>query len=121
MAWTYNGNRIYVQKITRGASAIAPRLQPIGGGSVIQSFGYDSTIRNIEAIVVGDIIASALEALAKDGMQEHPLVSPEGGLGDWMLKDYNQDRTNSTCQTIDTTQPEDSPVYNVTLTLWRED
>lgn len=121
MAWTYNSNRIYVQKITKGASAIAPRLQPISGGSVIQSFGYDSTIRTIEAIVVGDTINDALEALSKDGMTAHALVSPEGSLGNWSLKDYNSDRTNSTCQTIDITQPEDAPVFTVSLTLWRED
>lgn len=121
MAWTYNSNRIYVQKITKGASAIAPRLQPLSGGSVIQSFGYDSTIRNITAIVVGDTINDALEALAKDGMQVHPLVGPEGSLGNWSLKDYNSDRTESTCQTIDITQPETAPVYDVELTLWRED
>lgn len=121
MAWTYNSNRIYVQKITKGASAIAPRLQPISGGSVIQSFGYDSTIRNVTAIVVGDTIEQALEALSKDGMTPHALVSPEGSLGNWMLKGYNSDRTNSTCQTIDITQDEDAPVYNVELELWRED
>ena len=121
MAWTLGGHRCYVQKITKGASAIAPRLQPISGGSKIQNFGYDSTIRNVEAIVVGDTINDALETFSKDGMQLHALVSPEGSLGNWMVKDCNSDRTPSTCQTIDETQPEDAPVYNVSLVLWRED
>lgn len=121
MAWTYNSHRIYAQKSTKQASQIMPRLQPISGGSVIQSFGYDSTVRTIEAIVVGDTINNALEALAKDGATAHALVSPEGSLGNWILKDYNSDRTTSTCQSIDQTQPETAPVYNVSLTLWRED
>ena len=121
MAWTLGGHRIYVQKIEKGASAIAPRLQPLSGGSVIQSFGYDSTVRNLEAIVVGDTINDALEAFSKDGMQLHALVSPEGSLGNWMVKDYSSDRTGSTCQSIDQTQDEDAPVYDVTITLWRED
>lgn len=121
MAWTYNGNRIYVQKSTKGASQIMPRLQPLSGGSVLQSFGYDSTIRNVTAIIVGDTIEQALEALSKDGGTAHAFVSPEGALGNWILKEYSSDRTNSTCQTIDETQPEDAPVYNVEMTLWRED
>lgn len=121
MDWTYDSNRIYVQKIGEGSSAIAPRLQPLSGGSIIQSFGYDSTILNITAIVVGDTIKDALKALSRDGMQLHELESPEGSLGNWMLKDFSSDRTDSTCQTIDITQPEEAPVYDVELTLWRED
>lgn len=121
MDWTIDGNRFYVQKITKGASQIAPRLQPLAGGSIIQSFGYDSTIRNVSAIVVGDTIEQAIEALSKDGMQLHVLESPEGSLGNWAVKDYNSDRQESICQTIDITQDEMAPVYNVELTLWRED
>ena len=121
MAWTIGGNRIYVQKITKGAGQILPRLQPLSGGSVIQSFGYDSTIRNVTAIVVGDTIEQAIEAFSKDSATAHALVSPEGSLGNWIIKDYNSDRTESTCQTIDILQPEDAPVYNLEMTLWRED
>lgn len=121
MAWTLGGNRIYVQKITKGASQILPRLQPLSGGSVIQSFGYDSTIRNITAIIVGDTIEQAIEAFSKDGGVLHTLVSPEGSLGDWIVKSYQSDRTESTCQTIDQLQPEDAPVYSVEMELWRED
>lgn len=121
MAWTYGSHRIYVQKSSRGASQIAPRLQPLSGGSVIQSFGYDSTIRNLTAIVVGDAIDEALHDFAQDSMTSHALVSPEGSLGSWMLKSYSSDRTESTCQTIDETQPEEAPVYNVEMELWLED
>ena len=121
MSWTYAGYRIYPQDSDEGTSQIAPRLQPISGGSVIQAFGYDSTIRNISAIVVGDTIKNALKALAQDGMALHTLLSPEGSLGSWMLKSFKANRTKSTCQSIDETQPEDSPVYDVTLELWQED
>jgi hypothetical protein len=119
--WTYNSNRLYVQKITKQASQIIPRLQPLSGGSVLQSFGYDSTIRNVEALVVGDTVNDALEALAKDGATAHALVSPEGSLGSWILKDYNSDRIPNVCQTIDPLQAEDVALYTVSMTLWRED
>lgn len=121
MAWTYGGHRIYVQESREGASAILPRLQPLAGGSKIQSFGYDSDIRNVTALVVGDTIKNALKAFSKDGGTLHAFVSPEGSLGNWSLKSFSSNRTDSTCQTIDITQPEEAPVYEIELELWRED
>lgn len=121
MSWTINGNRIYVQKITKAASQIMPRLQPISGGSKLQAFGYDSTIRNVTALVLGDTVEQAIEALSKDGGNSHAFVSPEGSLGNWIIKEYNSDRIPNVCQTIDPNLPEDCPIYNVEMTLWRED
>lgn len=119
--WTYGGVRIYAQNSSKNAAQILARLQPVNGGTVIQSFGYDSSIRNISAIVVGDTNESALEAFAKDGGTEHELVSYEGSLGNWILKSFSSNRRMGTCQTIDTTQDEDAPVYDVELELHRED
>lgn len=121
MAWTYGGVRIYVQKSNKGSSQIMPRLQPLSGGSVLQSFGYDSAVRTISAIIVGDTNENTLYGFSKDDATSHALVSPEGSLGSWILKEYSADRDESTCQTIDITQAEDAPVYNIELTLWRED
>lgn len=119
--WTYGSQRIYVQKHGGNSANILPRLQTLSGGTTIQSFGYDSMISQISALVVGDTIKDALYAFSKDGGTLHTLVSPEGSLGDWSVKSFNFDRTNSTCQTIDTTQPEDAPVYEINLELYRED
>ena len=118
--WQLNGNRIYVQKSSENTSQILPRLQPLSGGTVIQSFGYDSTVRSVAAIVVGDTIKNALMALAQDGGLAHTFVSPEGSLGDWIVKSCVPNRTDSTCQSIDMTQAEDAPVYEVELELWQE-
>ncbi len=121
MAWTLGGHRIYVQKSAQNDSQIMPRLQPISGGTVLQSFGYESEVRNVTAIVVGDTIKNALKAFAKDAAASHAFVSPEGSLGNWIVKSFSADRTESTCQTIDETQPEEAPVYNVELELQIED
>ncbi len=118
MPWTYGSRRFYPQKSGENTSAILPVLQPLSGGSIIQAFGYVSTVRQFSAIVVGDTIKEALEAFSKDGGTAHALVSPEGSLGNFMMKSFNVDRTMSTCQTIDVTQPEESPVYNVEFELF---
>jgi len=121
MAWTYDGNRIYVQSSEESNSAILPRLQPLSGGTVIQSFGYESDTRTVSAIVVGDTIKEALRVLSKDGGIAHALVSPEGSLGSWSLKSFKASRTESTCQSIDQTQDSTAPVYEVELELVIED
>ena len=65
MAWTLGGNRIYAQKSNEDTGQILPRLQPLSGGTIIQSFGYDSLVRKITAIVVGDTIKDAIKATIK--------------------------------------------------------
>jgi hypothetical protein len=120
MAWTLGGHRIYTQKSSENTSQILPRLQPLSGGTVIQSFGFDSIVRSITVIVVGDTIKNALLAFAQDGGTSHAFVSPEGSLGSWIVKSCVPNRTNSTCQSIDISQPEEAPVYEIELELWKE-
>ena len=116
--WSLQGIRIYVQESSEDNSQILPRLQPVNGATVIQSFGYDSPIRNITAIVVGDTNNDALKALASDGGDSHELISPEGSLGNFTVRNYKPNRTKSICQTIDTTQPEEAPVYESSIELY---
>lgn len=118
MAWTLGGVRIYVQKAETGSSQILPRLQPVSGGTVVQSFGYEKDVRNVSAIIVGDTREAALKAFSKDGGALHAYVSPEGSLGSFAVKSYSSNRTNSICQTIDITLPEDAPVYEVEMELY---
>jgi hypothetical protein len=121
MAWTYNSTRIYVSDYEEGNSAVLPRLQPLSGGSIIQSYGYDSDIRNLSALVVGDTNKDALRVLTKDGGTAHALVSPEGSMGNWILKSFKAKRIPNICQTVDTSQAEDVPLYTCEFEFWRED
>jgi hypothetical protein len=118
--WTFGGTRIYVQNLTGNRGQIIARLQPVSGGTKLQLFGYESLIRNVSAIVVGDANLSALETMSKSG-NAYALVGPEGNLGSYYVKTLSFSRVNTICQTIDTTQPEDTPVYTVEIELHRED
>jgi len=120
MAWTLGGNRFYVQKHAEATSQIMPRLQPLSGGSQLQVFGYDSTIKTISALVVGDTIKNVFQGYAKDGGTSHALVSPEGSMGNWIVKDFQPNRIPNVCQTIDTSQAEDAPLYDCEFILWQE-
>lgn len=120
MAWTLGGVRIYAQESAEETGQILPRLQPLSGGTVIQNFGYESTVRNVDAIIIGDTRKAALKAFAQD---ETPVafVGPEGSLGNVIVRKFQAKRNKTTCQRIDLALPEIAPVYDVSFELYVED
>jgi hypothetical protein len=120
MAWTLGGVRIYVQESQEETGQILPRLQPLSGGTIIQAFGYESTVRNIQGLVVGESNKNSIKAFAQD---ETPVnfVTWEGLTHTGIVRKFNARRTNIVCQTIDITQDEETPVYDVSLEFYIED
>ncbi len=120
MAWTLGGHRIYAQESSEETGQILPRLQPLDGGTVIQAFGYESTVRQVDAIVVGDTRKNALKAFAQS---ETPVafVSPEGSLGNVIVRKFQAKRNKTTCQRIDLALAETAPVYDISFELYVED
>ncbi len=110
MAWTLNSVRIFVQESTAEAGQIIPRLQPVSGGTILQIFGYDTRINNINAIVVGDTDRDALMSLTTTGVS-YTLVSPEGSMGDYFVRKAAYKRIPNICQTMRPDLATDSPVY----------
>jgi hypothetical protein len=118
MAWTLNGIRIFVNESKEESGQIIPRLQPLGGGTVNQIFGYESDIRNLNGIVVGDTDKNALKVLRTTG-STYALVGPEGAIGNFLVKQVTASRVQCICQTLrpDLGDP-DAPVYNVEIQLY---
>jgi hypothetical protein len=119
MAWTLGGNRFYVQEINGEGSQIIPRLQPLDGGTVIQFFGYENEIRSVSALVVGDTKRDTFIAYKKSSTLR-ALVSPEGAMGNYYVKKVTWKREPIVCQTIDTSLPEEAPVYTMDFELYPE-
>lgn len=117
MAWTLDGIRVFVGESKEEAGQIVPRLQPLSGGTILQTFGYESDVRTITAIVVGDTDKDALKALRSTG-SNYTLVSPEGSLGSFIVKSVSINRIPSICQTLRTDLAEDSPVYQAEIQLY---
>jgi hypothetical protein len=120
MAWTFNGTRIYTQKISDGVKAIIAKLQPLDAGTVYQSFGYETNKIKISAIVVGDGNKNALKDLTESGDTSYALVAPEGSLGNFYVDSVTANRELVMFQTIDTTQDCSAPVYTVEIELLEE-
>jgi hypothetical protein len=118
MAWTLSGTRIFVNESKEDAGQIVPRLQPLAGGTVLQIFGYESDVRTISALVVGDTDKDAIKVLRMGGTAT--LVSPEGSLGSFTVKNVSVQRIHCINQTIlvDGTHACDDPVYQVEVQLY---
>lgn len=116
MAWTFNSVRVFVSKRTGSAKQIIPVLQPISGGSVYQFFGWETETVQISGLIVGATDLRALLALIGTATS-YSLVSPEGTIGNFFLKEFKYNRLPVTNQTIRTDLACEAPVYEVDLDL----
>jgi len=117
MPWTINSTRIFVDESKEEGGQIIPRLQPLSGGTVLQTFGWEATIRVVHGLVVGDTDKDAILNLRKS-TSDFTLMSPEGSLGGFKVKKVTISRIHCICQTIRTDLAENSPVYEVEMELY---
>lgn len=117
MNWELNNIRIFVQEHTGDGTQIIPRLQPLSGGTVLQFFGYESLVRNINAYVVGDTDRDALLALRKTATA-YSLNSPMGSLGNHYIKKCAFKQIRNVCQTLRPDLATDAPMYIFDLELF---
>ena len=119
MTWQYGGTRIFVQELSDTHQQIIPRLQPLASGTVLQFFGYEDEIKNITALVVGDIDKNHLSSLTMSGVS-FELDSPEGILGDYYPKSITFNRMTVLQQTIRPDLDCYSPVYRAEMQLYKD-
>lgn len=120
MSWTYNGIRIFVQKLNDTNIQTIARLNPLGGGTTLHTFGYEDEITKVSGLFVGLTDRAALKATAKDDTF-HTLSTPYGSWGSFKVKTYSDTLTNSICQTLRQDLPEDSPVFEFELELYPDE
>jgi hypothetical protein len=122
MPWYIDDTRIFVTKKNESHKHIIARLQPVGTGTVHQSFGYENRIYKINAYVVGNGNVSELGGKVRDG-QTHSFNGTFPGYSfdiDVLVSTMNAEQTNATYQTIDTTQECDAVVWVVDFELFLE-
>lgn len=115
--WSLGGTRIYVQKYAGDVKAIIAKLQPLAGGTVPQSFGYETNARKLVGIVVGDDDLNHLKSLTMSGGYSFTLSSPEGDRGDYFVESVSEDREPVIYQTMRPDLDCEAPVYTVELVL----
>lgn len=117
--WTLNGIRIIATQRDADHNNIIASLNPLGGGTVNQHFGYEDEVQQITCVVVGDEDLDSLKALAKTALS-YTLSGAEGVLGDFMVRKFSYTRKPIWRQTLRTDLSPYSPVYNCTIELLEE-
>ena len=117
MGWTLNSTRVIVTGIVQSQKQIIARLQPLSGGTIIQTFGYDDPIIKIKGYVVGETDKSALEALTTTG-STYTLMEDSTNHGSFYVNSIDFNRLNTICQTIRPDLDTTATVYEVDLELY---
>jgi len=121
MAWTLNSIQIITQDFDEGSKNIIARIQPLSGGTVLHKFGYESTIYQINAIVVGTTDKDALLALAKTNTA-YTLVTSNGSISNVYINSVKaKQRLGIVSQTLRTDLACDTPIFDVSIELYIED
>jgi hypothetical protein len=115
--WTIDSTRIYAQKLNEETKQIIPRLQPVGGGTVLQIFGYDSDIYKLAGKVVGYTDHDAIKAMANDG-NTHTVTESGGWTKTVYVSNFSSSRDSAITQTMRTDLSCYAPVFTVELELF---
>jgi hypothetical protein len=116
--WKFNTVQIFVTGYNEHVKQLIARLQPLGLESIYHTFGYQSPEYSIQAYVVGNYDKDLIKYFSGTGL-EYTLSGPEGVLGIFYLQDIKITRTTAIHQTIRQDLPDDSPVYQVDLSLYK--
>jgi hypothetical protein len=117
--WSLGTAKLFVQDNAFGQNQSIARLQPLDTGTVYHRFGYESEIRKVQALVVGDTNVSLLTAMTLSG--SYPLIRSDlTDLGDFLVKSVNAKQNETIWQTFDSGQDCDAPVYVVDIELYAE-
>ena len=126
MAWTLDGNVLYVQKLTEGTKQVIASLNPLAAGTVYQVFGYDTSKVKLSALVVGESNKDAIHALTTHvisvALSSPNPVHPHNplSLGNYLVSAVNSSREPTIYQTIDTAQDCETPVFSLDIELFKE-
>lgn len=115
--WTVGSVRVYVQGQDFVDGQTVVRLQPLEGGTITQTFGYEDVISKITGVIVGDDTRASLQAFAKTGNQ-YEILWNATSYGSYYIKKVSFSRVSTVYQTMDTVNHLcTDPVYAVEFEL----
>lgn len=117
--WTYGGVRIFVTDLETVNNQIIARLFPYESDTVHQVFGQEGAASTLTCKVVGNLDPALLQSFTTSGTS-FELVSPNGSLGNFILRSANFKVDPSVRQTLRTDLPLNSWVYTTKLELYKD-
>lgn len=117
MSWSLGSIRVFVTEKSGAEKQIIARLNPLGGGTVLQFFGYDDEIAHIKAYVVGETNLESLKTMSKSG-ESYNLTGYGTNYGDFYVSNLSWSRVPAVYQTLTTDCY--APLYTADLELYPE-
>lgn len=118
--WSFGGIRIFVQDYISDDDQIIAELNPLAGGSIYHTFGYEDPKIKLNVYVVGWDDTTSLRNLSKTG-EKYTLETPWFTItSGYLLKHITRKMVMSNCQTLRSDLPSDSPVFICDLELWND-
>ena len=114
--WMLDSVRVFTQDLEESAGQIIPRLQPVGGKTVMQLFGYESDIYQAKMKVVGYDDHDAIKAMSKDSATH--TLSGYDFYGVVYVKSFSSTRNKTQFQTIRQDLDCEAPVFDISLELY---
>lgn len=118
--WTYNGIRIFIEEMPERTGEVIARLQPLTGGSIHQTFGWETSILNIKGYIVGETDYLAIKAAARDGVT-HELFFDTTSQGNFYLHNVVISRTKAIWQTLRPDLDCTAAVYSLEGELYKDE
>lgn len=119
--WYIDDIRIYTQKYDGVDNQIVARLQPLNNLTVHHIFGKESEIITIDALVVGNTDLNALKSKVRDGNVHSITGNYNIFYNDIIIHSLKYSLLKIICQNIRPDLPENTPVYTVTMELYRNE
>jgi hypothetical protein len=115
MSWTLSGTRIYTTDMGGNTKQIIARLNPLGGGTIKQIFGYDEEILQVKAYVVGEADLATIKGYAQTGLA-YTLSGYSVNYGNYYVSSVQWSRVPAIYQTL--TSNCDDPLFSVSIDLY---
>ncbi|HEC63703.1 MAG TPA: hypothetical protein ENI23_00250 [bacterium] len=119
--WTLDGGDFYVDTDKEGVNPHVVEHNPINSSN---SFWHKVYTPDDEVTLAGHVVGKThMNTLRDAAGNVVVLITDENGIApsgiNVFFKKFDYDRLNTTCQTVDRTQPETAPLYAVTVLLRR--
>lgn len=114
--WVLDSTRIYVTGLQGNDKQIIARLQPLDGGTIHQTFGYENEIKKVSAIVIGEADLEALKNMTESG-STYTFSGYGIDYGNYYVANVSWTRANILYQSIKL--PCTEPLFNIEIELYQ--
>ena len=117
--WTLGGTRIFVTQLSDSAGQIVAKLQPLDGGTIYHTFGYENHTYKLDFLIAGTTDLETIKGYATSGIS-YSLISPWGTLGDFIVGNVTITPTHSIWQSFNSEELCTAMVFAVSMELLEE-